>query len=61
MRNYRGEVTLEPTPSGGTTIHWTSTFKPRIPGTAGMVAQKLGPFLQGTARRLGDAAEAGAG
>lgn len=56
VRDYRGEVTLEPVPGGGTTIRWRSTFKPKLPGTAGMVERRLRPFLQDTARRLGDAA-----
>jgi len=56
VRDYRGEVALEPAPDGGTTIRWRSTFKPKIPGTAGMVERKLRPFLQDTARRVGDAA-----
>ncbi len=58
VRNYRGEVTLEPTADGGTTIRWTSTFKAKVPGTAGIVAGKLRPFLADTARRVGDAAAA---
>lgn len=59
VRDYRGEVTLEPAPGGGTTIRWRSTFKAKVPGTAGMVARKLRPFLQDTARRVGDAAATG--
>ncbi len=56
VRNYRGTVTLEPTPSGGTTIRWASSFRAKLPGTAGMIERKLRPFIQDTARRLGDAA-----
>ena len=56
VRNYRGTVTLEPTPSGGTTIRWSSTFKAKLPGTTGMIVNKLQPFIEDTARRLGDAA-----
>lgn len=58
VRNYRGVVTLEPTPAGGTTIRWTSTFKAKLPGTTGMIVGKLQPFIADTARRLGDAAAA---
>ena len=56
VRNYRGIVTLEPTPSGGTTIRWASTFRAKLPGTTGMIVGKLQPFIADTARRLGDAA-----
>ena len=56
VRNYRGVVTLEPTPTGGTTIRWSSTFKAKLPGTTGMIVNKLQPFIADTARRLGDAA-----
>lgn len=58
VRNYRGVVALEPTPTGGTTIRWTSTFKAKLPGTTGMIVGKLRPFIADTARRLGDAAAA---
>jgi len=60
VRNYRGEVTLEPTAAGGTTIRWTSAFNAKLPGTGGMIERKLRPFIADTARRLGDAA-AGSG
>ena len=57
VRGYRGTVALEPTPSGGTTIRWSSTFKAKLPGTTGMIVGKLQPFIADTARRLGDAAQ----
>ncbi len=60
VRDYRGEVLLEPAPGGGTTITWRSTFRAKLPGTAGIVANRLRPFLLDTARRVGEAA-AGAG
>jgi hypothetical protein len=56
VRDYRGEVLLEAAPGGGTTITWRSTFRPKLPGTAGIVAGRLRPFLLETAQRLGDAA-----
>ena len=56
VRDYRGEVTLEPAPGGGTTITWRSTYRPKIPGTGGVVARRLEPFLLDTARRVGEAA-----
>ncbi len=60
VRDYRGEVLLEPAPGGGTTITWRSTFRPKVPGTAGVVTRRLEPFLLDTARRVGDAAASGA-
>jgi uncharacterized protein YndB with AHSA1/START domain len=39
VRNYRAEVTLTPTPSGGTSIRWTATWDGTILGQA--VRRKL--------------------
>lgn len=60
VRDYRAEVLLEPAPGGGTTITWRSTFRPKVPGTAGVVTRRLEPFLLDAARRMGDAAANGA-
>ena len=35
VRDYRGEIDLEPT-AEGTAIRWVSTFEPKIPGTGGL-------------------------
>ena len=56
VRDYEGEVLLEPAPGGGTTIRWRSTFRPKLPGTARIVEGRLRPFLLETAQRLGRAA-----
>lgn len=58
VRDYRGEVLLEAAPGGGTSITWRSTFRAKVPGTAGIVTRRLEPFLLETAQRLGAAAEA---
>lgn len=58
VRDYEGEVLLEPAPGGGTTITWRSSFRPKLPGTAGIVERRLRPFLLETAQRLGAAAAA---
>jgi uncharacterized protein YndB with AHSA1/START domain len=39
VRNYRAEVTLTPTPSGGTSIRWTATWDRSILGA--LVRRKL--------------------
>jgi hypothetical protein len=33
MRDYRADIDLEPSASGGTKIVWRSSFSPKIPGT----------------------------
>lgn len=44
VRNYRGEVDLEPT-AAGTAIRWVSTFDPKIPGTGGLMRRGLARFI----------------
>jgi hypothetical protein len=44
VRNYRGEIDLEPTPEG-TAIRWVSTFEPRLPGTGALLRRGLSRFL----------------
>jgi hypothetical protein len=57
IRDYRADVTLDPTPEGGTEIRWESTFdgKPPVPG--GLVRIGLGWFVGRVARDLARAAE----
>src|SRR4051794_26607324 len=56
LRDYRGDVTLTPTPDGGTAIRWQSQFRPKVPGTGAIVVRKLGAFIRETADALADAA-----
>jgi uncharacterized protein YndB with AHSA1/START domain len=56
LRDYRGDVELTPTATGGTDIHWHSEFRPKIPGTGPMVVRKLGRFVQDLADALAVAA-----
>ena len=43
-KDYRGEIDL--TPSGdGTVIRWVSTFRPKYPGTGGLVRRGLDKFI----------------
>jgi Polyketide cyclase / dehydrase and lipid transport len=55
VRDYRADVDLEPSPSG-TTIHWRSAFRPKIPGTGWLYRLILARFIRDTATRV--AAEA---
>lgn len=58
VRDYHSEVTLTPADGGATRITWRSTFRGRWPGSGGLVAGRLGPFLQETVNKLAAAAEA---
>ncbi len=53
VRDYLGEVDLEPT-SAGTAIRWVSTFQPKIPGTGRLLRRALDGFV---ARLAGGLAE----
>ena len=44
VRNYRGEIDLEPT-AEGTAIRWVSTFDPKVPGTGGLMRRALDRFI----------------
>ena len=53
VREYVGEVVLQPTASGGTDIDWHSTFFPTTPpGTGWLVARGIRRFLGRCARGL---------
>lgn len=53
VRDYRGDVDLEPTPEG-TAIRWVSTFAPRIPGTGWLMRRALDGFVAGLANGLAE-------
>src|SRR5918997_4686154 len=57
VRDYRGEVELEPT-STGTAIRWVSTFEPKIPGTGWLMRRALDGFVAGLANGLAEHAAA---
>ncbi len=44
IRNYRGEIDLEPT-AEGTAIRWVSTFDPKVPGTGRLLRRGLDRFI----------------
>jgi uncharacterized protein YndB with AHSA1/START domain len=52
VRDYRADVTLAPTASGGTDIRWRSSFFPRIPGTGWALRRALQYFVQQVATAL---------
>jgi len=45
LRDYRAEVSLEPSADGGTVIRWCSTFSAKIPGTGRLFQRQLGNFI----------------
>jgi len=54
IRDYVGEVDLEPAPGGGTTIRWHSSFLPKPRGTGRIMQLGLRRFLQQTANGLAE-------
>ncbi len=57
LRGYRAVVTLTPTPSGGTSINWRSTFRAKVPGTGRLYRRQLGDFIGKTVTGLAAAAD----
>ena len=56
IKDYRGQVDLEPT-TDGTTIHWRSSFFPKYPGMGRMLERGIGKFLDECAHGLARCAE----
>jgi len=52
IRDYIGEVDLEPAPGGGTTIRWHSSFLAKPRGTGWIMQTGLRRFLAQTANGL---------
>jgi hypothetical protein len=44
VRDYRGEIDLEPS-GEGTAIRWVSSFEPKIPGTGRLIRRGLDGFI----------------
>src|SRR5919108_5250653 len=57
VRNYRGDVDLEPTPEG-TAIRWVSEFDPKYPGTGWLMRRALDGFVAKLANGLAEHATA---
>jgi hypothetical protein len=53
---HQGEVTLAPTP-GGCELKWTIRYRPKIPGTSGLVRRAMETMLDETLPRLKALAE----
>lgn len=59
IRDYRGEVDLEPR-DGGSAIRWVSTFEPKYPGTGWLLRRGLDGFVAKLANGLAEHAAAAA-
>jgi uncharacterized protein YndB with AHSA1/START domain len=57
VRNYRGDVDLEPTPDG-TAIRWVATFDPKYPGTGWLVGRGISRFIAQMTNGLAEHASA---
>ena len=55
-RDYRADVDLLPTTSGGTQIVWQASFAPRVPGTGRLLRVGLRRLVQSFADKLARAA-----
>jgi uncharacterized protein YndB with AHSA1/START domain len=53
-RDYVGEVDLERAPGGWTTVHWHSSFVPKVPGTGWILERGIRRFLEQCAHGLAD-------
>lgn len=51
LRDYRGDVELEPA-GGGTTIRWRASFTPKIAGTGWLLQRGITRFLRDCAEGL---------
>jgi polyketide cyclase/dehydrase/lipid transport protein len=56
VRDYRADVTLEPTAAGGTKLRWRSTFLPEVRGSGWVNRLALRYFIKKTATALATAA-----
>jgi uncharacterized protein YndB with AHSA1/START domain len=54
VRDYIGEVTLTPSPAGGTAINWHSSFNAKVPGTGWLLQRGIRKFLGDCALGLAD-------
>jgi hypothetical protein len=59
VRDYAAEVTLVPTPAGGTDIRWRVSLRPAVAGTGGALQWILRRLYADTATGLARAAESG--
>jgi len=56
VRNYKAIVELTPQ-RGGTAIHWTASFDPKVPGSGPIVRRFFKTTITGVAKRLAKHAE----
>ncbi|NDL56968.1 SRPBCC family protein [Phytoactinopolyspora sp. XMNu-373] len=58
IRDYRADVELSEGQDGTTTINWSSSFRPKIPGLGGLYRRTLTTFIQRCATGLAEHAAA---
>ena len=57
VRGYIGTIDVAPIATGAS-IRWRATFRPKIPGTGGLLERGIRPFLAGCAQGLAEYAAA---
>jgi hypothetical protein len=57
IRQYRSDVDLDPVDGGGTSIHWHSSFRPKVPGTGWLYRRTIQRHIERCARGLAEYAE----
>jgi uncharacterized protein YndB with AHSA1/START domain len=57
LRDYKAVITLTPSSGGGTTVHWRSTFRAKVPGTGWLYRWQLGKFIAQCVAGLAAAAD----
>lgn len=54
IRDYQADIDLAPLDGGGTSIHWHSSFRPKVPGTGWIYRRTLQRFIEKCAQGLAD-------
>jgi uncharacterized protein YndB with AHSA1/START domain len=57
VREHRADVMFQPDDTGTTTITWTASFRPALPGTGGLLRLGMRAAVSALARALVKAAE----
>jgi uncharacterized protein YndB with AHSA1/START domain len=57
VRGYHADVDLDDDGVGGSTIHWSGAFAPKVPGTGALLAAVLARIVLGYARAAAREAE----
>src|SRR5262249_49102526 len=54
VRDYVGEIDLEPAPAGGTGVRWQANFLPKWPGSGWLMESGIRRFLDRCAHGVAD-------